>query len=161
MISKLREMFGWSEVEDESTDAADRIQMATAVLMVEMARADHVRQDSEIATIKAQLELHLNLPDEQIQKLISAAEIAVENSVSLHDFTSVLHAEMTYDEKSTVIEMLWQIALADNQLDKYEDYMIGKIADLLYIVRGDVIRLKNRVLEKRQADQQDLPAGRS
>jgi uncharacterized tellurite resistance protein B-like protein len=161
MISKLREMFGWSEVEDESTDAADRIQMATAVLMVEMARADHVRQDSEIAMIKAQLELHLNLPDEQIQKLISAAEIAVENSVSLHDFTSVLHAEMTYDEKSTVIEMLWQIALADNQLDKYEDYMIGKIADLLYIVRGDVIRLKNRVMEKRQADQQDLPAGRS
>ena len=60
---------------------------------------------------------------------------------------------MTYAEKSTVIEMLWQIALADNHLDKYEDYMIGKIADLLYIARGDVIRLKNRVLEKLQAEQ--------
>ena len=119
MISKLREMFGWSEVEDESSDAADRMQMATAVLMVEMARADHVRQDSEIATIKAQLESHLNLQEEQVQKLIDAAEIAVENSVSLHEFTRVLHAEMTYAEKSTVIEMLWQIALADNHLDKY------------------------------------------
>ena len=49
---------------------------------------------------------------------------------------------MSYEEKTTVIEMLWRIALADNNLDKYEDYMIGKIADLLYIARGDVIQLE-------------------
>ena len=48
---------------------------------------------------------------------------------------------MTYAEKEAVIEMLWQIALADQDLDKYEDYMIGKIAELLYIYRGDVMRL--------------------
>jgi len=60
-----------------------------------------------------------------------------------------LHDEMSYEEKTTVIEMLWRIALADNTLDKYEDYMIGKIADLLYIARGDVIRLKSRVIDSR------------
>ena len=45
------------------------------------------------------------------------------------------------------IEMLWKIALVDLDLDKYEDYMIAKIADLLYIARGDVMRLKQRVAE--------------
>jgi uncharacterized tellurite resistance protein B-like protein len=43
--------------------------------------------------------------------------------------------------------MLWHIAMVDQNLDKYEDYMIGKIAELLYIYRGDVIRLKQRVIE--------------
>ena len=37
--------------------------------------------------------------------------------------------------------------MADNKLDKYEDYMIGKIAELLYVARGDVIRLRQRVFE--------------
>jgi uncharacterized tellurite resistance protein B-like protein len=81
--------------------------------------------------------------------LLAVAGMAVENSVSLHEFTRLLHDEMSYEEKTTVIEMLWRIALADNNLDKYEDYMIGKIADLLYIARGDVIRLKNRVIDSR------------
>jgi uncharacterized tellurite resistance protein B-like protein len=59
----------------------------------------------------------------------------------------VLHTELDYGEKEKIIEMLWRIALADKVLDKYEDYMIGKIAELLYVARGDVIRLKSRVVE--------------
>ena len=54
---------------------------------------------------------------------------------------------MNYAEKESVIEMLWKIALVDFDLDKYEDYMIAKIADLLYVARGDVMRLKQRVVE--------------
>ena len=83
----------------------------------------------------------------EAERLLSRAEATAENSVSLHEFTRVLHAELSYAEKEQVIEMLWCIALADNVLDKYEDYMIGKIADLLYIARGDVIRLRNRIYE--------------
>jgi uncharacterized tellurite resistance protein B-like protein len=54
---------------------------------------------------------------------------------------------MTYAEKESVIQMLWRIALADRNIDKYEDYMIGKIAELLYVARGDVIRLRQQVLD--------------
>ena len=54
---------------------------------------------------------------------------------------------MSYAEKEVVVEMLWHIALADQNLDKYEDYMIGKIAELLYVYRGDVLRLKDRVIQ--------------
>ena len=78
---------------------------------------------------------------------IGAAEQAVENSVSLHDYTKTLHSSMSYGEKETVIRMLWHIALVDQQLDRYEDYMVGKIAELLYVYRGDVMRLKQHVIE--------------
>jgi len=45
--------------------------------------------------------------------------------------------------------MLWRVALADRHLDKYEDYLIGKVAELLYVARGDVIRLRNAVMEEK------------
>lgn len=150
MIRKLRELFNWPETSgQEESDEQDRIQLSTAVLLVEIARADHERQEVESIEMSRLLAVNFGLSEEASRSLLEAAESAVEHSVSLHEFTRVLHDEMTYPEKETVIEMLWRIALADDNLDKYEDYMIGKIADLLYIARGDVIRLKSRVMDAR------------
>jgi uncharacterized tellurite resistance protein B-like protein len=47
------------------------------------------------------------------------------------------------------VTLLWELALGDRGLDKYEDYLVGKIAELLYVPRGDVIRLKVAVEEAR------------
>lgn len=150
MIRKLRELFNLpGKPEQEESDQQDRIRLSTAVLLVEIARADHSRKDVESTEMRKQLAAKFNLSEEESRTLLEAAENAVEHSVSLYEFTRLLHDEMTYPEKETVIEMLWRIALADDNLDKYEDYMIGKIADLLYIARGDVIRLKSRVMDAR------------
>jgi len=149
MIGKLRKLFNFPETPASQDDGQDRIQLSTAVLLVEIARADHDRQEVEDAEMRRQLVTSFGLSEEESCALLEVAETAVENSVSLHEFTRLLHDEMSYKEKTTVIEMLWRIALADNNLDKYEDYMIGKIADLLYIARGDVIRLKSRVIDSR------------
>ena len=150
MIRSLRKLFNWPEAPDHTgDDGQDRIQLSPAVLLVEIARADHDRQEIELIEMRKQLAANFGLSEEASRALLEAAETAAENSVSLHEFTRLLHDQMTYEEKTTVIEMLWRIALADNYLDKYEDYMIGKIADLLYIARGDVIRLKSRVIDSR------------
>ena len=149
MIGKLRKLFNLPELQGTQDDGQDRIQLSTAVLLVEIARADHDRQEVEDAEMRRQLAANFGLSEEESHALLVAAETAVDNSVSLHEFTRLLHEEMSYAEKTTVIEMIWRIALADNYLDKYEDYMIGKIADLLYIARGDVIRLRSRVIDSR------------
>jgi uncharacterized tellurite resistance protein B-like protein len=150
MVRSLRKLFNWPEAPDDTgDDGQDRIQLSTAVLLVEIARADHDRQEIEFVEMRNQLAANFGLSEEASGALLEAAETAAENSVSLHEFTRLLHDQMTYQEKTTVIEMLWRIALADNYLDRYEDYMIGKIADLLYIARGDVIRLKSRVIDSR------------
>jgi len=150
MMRKLRELFNWPEASSPGeSDEQDRIQLSTAVLLVEIARADHERQEVEVVEMRKQLATNFGLSEEEACALLAAAESAVEHSVSLHEFTRLLHDEMTYAEKKTVIEMLWRIALADDNLDKYEDYMIVKIADLLYMARGDVIRLKSLVIDVR------------
>jgi len=147
MIGKLRRLFNLPEASGNVDEGLDRLQLSTAVLLVEIARADHDRQDVEDVEMRRQLGINFGISEEESRTLLEAAEAAAENAVSLHEFTRLLHDEMSYEEKTTVIEMLWRIALADNRLDKYEDYMIGKIADLLYIARGDVIRLKSRVMD--------------
>ena len=147
MIDRLLSLFGLSE-EEVSVDVGEsRIQHATAVLLVEIARADHERLVIEHEAMLESLQTGFSLSTDEAESVLHRAETAAERSVSLHDFTRVLHDELSYAEKEKIIEMLWRIALADSVLDKYEDYMIGKIADLLYVVRGDVIRLRNRVYE--------------
>ena len=41
--------------------------------------------------------------------------------------------------------MLWQVALADSRLDKHEDHLVRRIAELLYVSHSDLIRIRNRV----------------
>ena len=42
------------------------------------------------------------------------------------------------------MEDLWEVAFADQVIDKYEDYTIRKIADLLYVKHKDFIKAKIR-----------------
>ena len=147
MIDRIRKWFNRPQAVSEEGKALDHVQFCVAVLLVEIARADFEQSDVEVAVIGQQLAARFDLSEEETANLLKAAQDKVEGSVSLHEFTKALHSDMSYAEKEAVVEMLWRIALADQNLDKYEDYMIGKIAELLYVYRGDVIRLKDRVIQ--------------
>ena len=56
-----------------------------------------------------------------------------------------MHQQLHLKEKQKVITMLWQVALTDDKLDRYEEYLVRKIAALLYISPSDVVRLKYQV----------------
>ena len=148
MIGRLRKLLTRRAASSDPISPTTTLELAVAVLLVELARADHEHDEREDREILQQLQRNLELGPEPARELLDTAKHTVEHSVSLHDFTRTLHEGMDYSEKRRVIEMLWQIALADRAIDKYEDYLIGKIADLLYVSRGDVIRLKHRVLER-------------
>jgi uncharacterized tellurite resistance protein B-like protein len=45
-------------------------------------------------------------------------------------------------EKNNIIENLWRVAYADSYIDKYEEYYIRKIADLLHISHSNYIKAK-------------------
>jgi uncharacterized tellurite resistance protein B-like protein len=147
VIDKLLKFLGRGDDLPEQECAEERIKHSTAVLLVEIARADHDLSEAEMIKIRDELCVTFEVDGNEAAALVERAHLAVEEAVSLHEFTRILHAEMSYADKEVVIEMLWKIALVDFDLDKYEDYMIAKIADLLYVARGDVMRLKQRVVE--------------
>lgn len=148
MIDALLKFLGVNDDLAEEECGTERIKHATTVLLVEIARADHDPTESEMQEVRQQISAAFELSAAEAATLVERAHAAVEEAVSLHEFTRILHAELTYDEKESIVEMLWRIALVDRNLDKYEDYMIAKTADLLYVARGDVLRMKQRVVEE-------------
>ena len=129
--------------ESETSDRESALRLATAVLMVEVARADHVFEQSELERMLALIESHFELSPEDAADLVDRARETTEDVAHLHDFTDRLHSHLTESEKARIIGLLWQVAYADGRLDKYEDSLVLKISDLLYVSRGRVMRLKH------------------
>jgi len=124
-------------------DRESALRMATAVLMLDVARADHVFEESEFDRVLNLIEAHFGLTPEEAAQLVNLASDRAEELISVHDFTQLLHEHLDEDEKAHIIALLWQIAYADGRLDKYEDSLVLKISDLLYVSRGRVMRLKH------------------
>ena len=119
-------------------------QHAVATLLVEIARADFDVDSSERIAITRMLAAAYALDAEAAAELVARAERTVEESVSLHEFTSRLNDDLSPQEKVDIIEMLWRVAFADGRLDKYEEHLVRKAADLLYVPHRRFIRAKLR-----------------
>jgi uncharacterized tellurite resistance protein B-like protein len=142
MLSRLRQFLDNSAAPAARTDPAARVRLAVAALLVELARADHDEQAVEHEAIAGLIGRYFKLDRAGADELLAEARSAVNDSVSLREFTAPLHEELSYADKQSIIGMLWDVALEDLTLDKYEDYLVGKVAELLYVSRGDVIRLR-------------------
>lgn len=129
--------------ESGSADREAALRLATAVLMIDVARADHVFEESEFDSMLRLIESHFELSPEQAAALVNAAGEKADDMVSLFEFTQLLHKQLNETEKARIVSLLWQVAYADGRLDKYEDALVLKISDLLYVSRGRVMRLKH------------------
>lgn len=146
MIGKLKSiLLGNVAFASTAENPTDRKQLALAALLVEMARADFDEHHTEQSEITELLATSFELSPTEARSLIERAQVVSTSAVSLFDFTRALHECLDADEKRDVIRMLWQVGNVDNKFDKYEDYLVHKIADLLYVSHSDVMRLKHEV----------------
>lgn len=149
MINNIKNYFQTllnDDTKDESSHN-NTIELAAAVLMIEISLADDHIDDEERNVIKNVLSEHFKLSKEKIIELISLAEREVNHAVSLYEFTRLLNDTLSMSDKINIIESLWRVAYADSVLDKYEEYYIRKIADLLYISHSDYIQMKLKAAE--------------
>lgn len=128
---------------DDGADREHAVRMATAVLMIDVARADHVFEESEFESVLRLAEKHFGLDPEQAAQLVNQASEKADDLVSVHEFTQLLHRHLEDDEKARIVDMLWRIAFADGRLDRFENSLVLKISDLLYVNRARVMRLKH------------------
>jgi uncharacterized tellurite resistance protein B-like protein len=128
----------------QSPDTDTRL--AVAALCVEMARADFDEQSEELDRAGRLLAERFNLDRAETQALLQAGRSQADQSVSLYRFTRPLNQTLDMPAKIALIEMLWQVALEDGKLDKYEDALMHKLADLLYVPLADLMLAKERIL---------------
>ena len=85
------------------------------------------------------------MSEEELGELVKLAESEANQATSLYEFTRLINDEYDYKEKVELIENMWKIAFSDEQLDKYEEHLIRKISDLIYVSHSDFIKTKLNV----------------
>jgi len=151
MFGKLKEILLGSQAYAESAASPEeRQQLALAALLVEMARADFDESADEHHEIQRLLAGHFELSEAEAADLLKKAAGAMDEAVCLFDFTRALHDSLDYEQKLAVVTLLWQVALSDEGLDKYEEYLMRKVGDLLYVSPADIIRIRNQLREEQK-----------
>jgi uncharacterized tellurite resistance protein B-like protein len=123
------------------------LQLATATLLMEVARADMHISDEERQAILAAMGKHYGLSYETTQQITRAAEHEAEHSTSLYPFTRLINRECDYQDKFEIIRMLWQVISADDCIDKHEEHLVRRVAELLHVPHREFIRAKLLALE--------------
>ncbi|MEE4279676.1 MAG: TerB family tellurite resistance protein [Halieaceae bacterium] len=149
MLDRILRLF-----EDTETDSQRRehdIRLAAAALLVEVARADHDHLEEEASAIAELLVETLELENAEVQALLERAGSAVENATSLYEFTRLINDHYAPDDKRELVASMWRVAYADGDLDKYEEHIIRRVAELIYLPHADFIRSKHDAAGLRDA----------
>lgn len=146
VLARLKELVTVDEV-GRTRDTAEQEQLATALLLAELARADYKIEPPEKEAITTLLADHFSLDAAQTQSLVDKALSDARGAISLYDYVETLNQRLDYPGRCKMIEMLWRVAYADGHLDKYEEHELRKIAGLLYVEDRDFIRAKLKVTE--------------
>ncbi len=120
------------------------LQLATAVLLIEVMRSDADSADEEQATVLKILKERFQLSDAEVAQLSELGHHTATAANDLHQFTSLINRELELAEKIRIIEYMWQVAYADRQISAHENHLMRRMADLLHISHGDYVAAKMR-----------------
>ncbi len=146
MLNKLRSRIEslFSEVEQQGAEDAHSLELATAALLLEISLADACSQPEEISLIRKLVHKGFDLEEKEVDELLSLAQTERDNAASIYEFTHLLNERLNRRQKVDILEKLWQVAFVDQVMDKYEEYYIRKISELLHVSHVDYLKAKHR-----------------
>ena len=133
----------------ETIDPEHQLKLASASLLIEMIRMDHKIEQTEHDMVKSLIKKDFELSDAETESLFQLAEEESKNAVDYYRFAKLINNDYDNGQKIRVIENLWHIAYADNELDKYEEHYLRKVAEILHVPHKEFIKAKHRVTESK------------
>ena len=149
MINSIKSFFENNFMSnDVKQDNDHQLKLATAALLIEMMMQDDEAHELEKAAIQKALQDKFQLSELETSSLYELAEQEVKSATDYHEFTSLMAKNFTQAQKVKVIEYLWMVAYADECLDRYEEHMVRRIADLIYVPHKDFLKAKHRIKQQ-------------
>lgn len=145
MLKTLKDLFDTFTRPASEAPAADReheVQLAAAVLLVEVMRADPASEPQERKAATQALSERFALAQDELDRLWELADATARTAYDYQRFTSALNDHFTQPEKIRLVEALWQVAYADEHIADGEHHAISKIAGLLHVTHGEYIAAK-------------------
>ena len=145
LLAKLKALL--SDQPDNEPFSTNRpLELASAALMLEVGRADFSLQPAELDAIRDLLVHYFDLTSDEVSLLSEEAGERVDAATCFYEFTRVVNDTASIEQKRELIGLMWRVAMADQTLSQYEEHVIRKVADLLYLPHSDFIRAKQAAL---------------
>ena len=125
-------------------------QLALAALLVRLARADEVYSEVEMSRIDRILALRYGLSPFEAAGLRAKAELLEAEAPDTVRFTRALKDAVPHEDRMSLMEALWSVALADDDRDPREDAMMRQAADLLGVSDMDRAMARQAVEKKKK-----------
>ena len=122
------------------------LELACAALMFEVARADFAVEAVEQETVTRQLTEQFSLSADEVSTITEVAVEQADTATCLFEFTRTLNELASAEQKRKLLAMMWRVAMADHALSQYEEHLIRKVADLLYLPHSDFIAAKQSAM---------------
>ncbi|MCG7199242.1 TerB family tellurite resistance protein [Marinobacter pelagius] len=143
MIERLKKLFAVPESEPVKPDA-HQLAVAATALMVQLSRVDNDEDERELKTIvDCAVKAH-QVTREEAEEILQDALAHAEDATSLYEFTGQINDHLDQEQKQVLLESIWHVALADGRIDKYEEHLIRRMADLLHLNHREYMQARHR-----------------
>lgn len=123
----------------------EELRLAAAALLVRAAVIDGRVAPEETRKLKAILQTRFDLDGDEVGRLLGEAEAQEHDAVDIYRFTSVLCRELDQDGRKRIVEMLWEVVMADGVVDEFESNLVWRAAELLGVSTRDRVLLRKAV----------------
>lgn len=144
MLDKIRALF--AQEDGAPTQDERLLHLAAAALLIEVAKVDHGIDRIELERLREVLARDWEIEEDDIADLVGVAVDASDASVSLHEHIDLINRHFSPQQKVDLVRGLWQVACADDEIHHYEEALIRRLADLIYVSHTDFIRSKHQAL---------------
>jgi|WetSurMetagenome_2_1015567.scaffolds.fasta_scaffold02083_6 uncharacterized tellurite resistance protein B-like protein len=144
MLQALKDLFDQFVAPRPDADPTEMLQLASAVLLVEVMRADAVSTPAERAAVLAALREQFGIDAPAAAALVARAEDTARQASDTFAFTSRINESFDMPHRIALVESLWRVAYAEGELGADENHLLRKVADLLYVPQGAYINAKMR-----------------
>ena len=131
MLQSLKNIFATDQTLNVETEYTE-IDILSG-LMIEAANTDGEVTQEELNKISHSLINVFKEDPKAVEESLTKAFENKDNSKSLYYYTSKLNKSYSNENKIKLIEVLWGIILADNEIHDFETNLIRRLAGLLYI----------------------------
>lgn len=128
--------------QEQPLDHEQAVRTATVALLVEVARADFGVDDAEREVILQIIERHYAVTADEARLIADEAESHADDATCLHPLTRLITSQCSLEERVEIVRLLWEISFADGHVDKHEEHLVRKVADLLYVPHNRFIKAK-------------------
>jgi len=150
MILRIKQFFETRLIitaELTQAEIEHKLKLTCAMLMLEMIHVDENVDHAEEKVTRRILQQQFDLSEDETEELLEMAHEEKLDATSYYKFTSIINDNYSQDQKIKLVEQLWRIAYADKVIDRFEEHLVRKLAELLHVPHKHFMQAKHRASE--------------